>query len=573
MPESATVSALLGKQSLIIESGKVARLADGAVTVRTGDTIVLVTAVSAPALKENACFLPLTVEYRERAAAVGKFPSGYLRREGRPSEKEILTCRMTDRPLRPLFPRGYFYDTQIISTLLSGDGENDPDILSINGASAALMVSDIPFAGPMGAVRIGRAAGQWLVNPTHTERLASDVDLVYVGTREHALMIEGTARELPEIDFKEALALAQSRIQTVLLLQQELASRVGRPKREMELRSARPDLLEVAYEVAQDRIEAAIYQQGKVARAKAVTALREEVKGKILERFPEASEYEVSAAFEHLEKKAFRRSILDLRKRCDGRRPREVRPLSGECGLLPGSHGSALFGRGETQTVCLATLAPADEAQSLDAYAGGEQSKRFMLHYNFPPFSVGETGRTGGLNRREIGHGALAERSLEPVLPPASEFPYAIRVTSEVLESNGSTSMATVCGASLALMDAGIPLTAAVAGVSVGLVTEFDDDGRLVRYLTLTDIIGSEDHYGDMDFKLSGTQAGITGFQLDLKLPGISLALLAEAVDQARDGRLEILRFMDGVLARPRREISPNAPRIETIQVPTDKIG
>ena len=573
MSTPISVTAAFGNRPVTIETGKLANLADGSVTVRYGDTIVVVTAVSSTTLREGADFLPLTVEYRERAAAVGRFPSGYLKREGRPSEKEILTCRMTDRPLRPLFPRGYFYETQIITTLLSADGDNDPDILSINGASAALMVSDIPFAGPVGAVRIGRVEGRWIVNPTHKERETSDLELVYVGTDKDVLMIEGSARELPEIDFKEALQFAQTEIQSSIDLQKELAKKVGKPKREMPLVTARPELLEVAFQVAGDRIEEALYKPDKVARTQALASLKLEVKNRIAELHPDAVETDVSAAFDHVQKKAFRRSILDLSKRCDGRRPREIRPLSAECGLLPFAHGSSLFSRGETQTLCLATLAPGDEAQEVDAYTGGEQTKRLFLHYNFPPFSVGETGRVGGLNRREIGHGALAERSLAQVFPPESEFPYAVRVTSEIMGSNGSTSMATVCGGTLALMDAGVPISAPVAGISVGLVTEYDDANRLARYLTLTDILGSEDHNGDMDFKLAGTRAGITGFQLDLKLPGIPLTLMKEAIDQAREARFEILRFMEGVLPRHRQDLSPRAPRIETIQIPTDKIG
>jgi polyribonucleotide nucleotidyltransferase len=570
MPHS--VNAHVGQHPIVIETGKLAKLADGAVTVRSGETIVLVTAVSATSVKEGQDFFPLTVDYREKAAAVGKFPGGYFKREGRPSEKEILTCRMTDRPLRPLFPKGYLYDTQIIGVLLSADGEVDPDILFINGASAALAVSDIPFAGPVGAVRVGRINGQFVANPTHSQRLDSDLNLVYVGNETDVIMIEGEALELPEDQFVAALHFAQAEVVKMVAAQKELAAAAGKEKRIAPLFVVADELLEVAYAVAGDRIEAALYTPSKVARQKAVGALKDEVAAAILEKFPTATKFEISQAFDYLQKKAFRISILDKQVRCDGRDTKTIRPLSGETGLLPRSHGSALFQRGETQALCLATLAPADEAQDLDGYTGGETTKRFILHYNFPPFSVGETGRTGSPGRREIGHGALAERSILAVIPDVSEFPYAIRVSSEVMESNGSTSMASVCGGILSLMDAGVPIKKPVAGISCGLVTEFSGD-QISRYTLLTDIIGSEDHFGDMDWKLCGTRDGVTGFQLDLKLPGISLDLMAEAVYRTRDDRQKVLDVMESVLAQPRTEMSPYAPRIETIKINPDKIG
>jgi polyribonucleotide nucleotidyltransferase len=566
------VSSRIGSTEITIETGKLAKLADGAVTVRSGETIVLVSAVSATTLKEGQDWFPLTVDYREKAAAVGKFPGGYFKREGRPSEKEILTARMTDRPLRPLFPKGYLYDTQIITVLLSADGQNDPDMLSINGASAALMVSDIPFAGPVGAVRIGRVNGEFIVNPTHAERENSDLDLVYVGNQNDVVMIEGAADELPEEEFVKALAFAQPFVQQIIAAQNELAAKAGKVKRQLPLMLVRDELLEIAYSVAGDRIEAALYTPSKVARSKAVDALKTEVKTAILEKHPEATGFEISQAFDYLQKKAFRVSILDRQKRCDGRGYHDLRPLTAEVGLLPRSHGSSLFSRGETQAVALATLAPADESQDLDGYTGGETSKRFILHYNFPPFSVGETGRTGATSRREIGHGALAERSIEPVIPGEAKFPYAIRVSSEVMESNGSTSMASVCAGVLALMDAGVPIKKPVAGISVGLVTEFSGE-QLTRYTTLLDIIGSEDHFGDMDFKLCGTDTGVTGFQLDLKLAGVSLKILTEAIFEAKAARGKILEVMTSALAAPRTEMSKYAPRIETVKIPVDKIG
>ena len=566
------VSKNIGSSDLTIETGKLAKLADGSVTVRSGDTIILVAAVSVTTVKEGQDFFPLTVDYREKAAAAGKFPGGYFKREGRPSEKETLTSRMTDRPLRPLFPKGYFYDTQVISVLLSADGENDPDILSINGASAALCVSDIPFTGPIGAVRVGRVRGEFVVNPTHSQRQLSNLDLVYVGSWDDVVMIEGSADQLPEEEFIRALEFAHPFVREIIEMQRELAAVAGKPKREVALLNVRDDLLEIAYQVAGDRIEAALYTSGKVARSKAVDALRKEVETTILARYPDASPFEITQAFDYLQKKAFRVSILDRGKRCDGRSLHDIRPLSAEVGLLPRSHGSALFARGETQAVALATLASMEEAQMIDGYTGGDQSKRFILHYNFPPFSVGETGRFGSTSRREIGHGALAERSIEPVIPPESEFPYAIRISSEVMESNGSTSMASVCAGVMALMDAGVPIRKPVAGISVGLVTEYEAD-QLKRYTTLTDIIGSEDHFGDMDFKLCGTREGITGFQLDLKLPGIPQKIMAEAIRQARDARMRVLDVMAEAITAPRKELSQYAPRIETVKIHPDKIG
>jgi polyribonucleotide nucleotidyltransferase len=570
------VTAQIGATPISIETGKIARLADGAVVVTCSDTMVLVSAVSATSIKEGQDFFPLTVDYREKAAAAGKFPGGYFKREGRPTEKETLTSRMIDRPLRPLFPHGYFYDTQIISILLSADGENDPDILAINGASAALCVSDIPFAGPIGAVRVGRVKGEFVANPTHTQRAESDLDLVYVGTENDVIMIEGSARELPEPEFVKALEFAHGHAREMIRIQKELAAIVGKSKRDPQLLQVNQELRDIAYRVAGDRIVAALYTEGKMARAKAVDALREEVKTAILEKYPGADPFSVSQAFDYVQKKAFRVSILEKQKRVDGRGYQDLRPIGCEVSALPRAHGSAIFQRGETQAVALATLAPIEEAQMLDAYGGGEQSKRFILHYNFPPFSVGETGRTGGPGRREIGHGALAERSLEPVVPGENDFRYAIRISSEIMESNGSTSMASVCAGTLALMDAGVPLKTPVAGISIGLVTEAGDgqsasEGK--RYELLTDIIGSEDHFGDMDFKLCGTDAGVTGFQLDLKLPGISHRVMAEAIQRAQEARTKILDIMRSALDKPRPELSRYAPRIETIKINPEKIG
>ena len=562
----------VGTNPMTIETGKLAKLADGAVTVRSGDTIILVTAVSSTKVKPGQTWFPLSVEYKEKATAAGVFPGGYFKREGRPTEKEILTCRMTDRPLRPLFPKGYLYETQIVAILLSADGENDSDILAMNGASAALCLSDIPFAGPIGAVRVGRVDGQFVINPTHDERANSDLDLIYVGNKTDVIMIEGQADELPEDEFIKALHFAQLAVTKLVEAQEELAKLAGKEKRSYELTLAKENLLEIAYEIAGDRIEAAIYAPSKTERAKAVGALRDEVEAAIKERAPEATDFDVEQAFEYLQKKAFRISIMEKGVRADGRSIGDLRPLYGEIGTLPRVHGSAIFSRGETQALAITTLAPADEKQHFDNYAGGEDEKRFILHYNFPPFSVGECGRMGGINRREIGHGSLAERSIEPVIPDETVFPYAIRVSSEVMESNGSTSMASVCAGTMALLDAGVPLIRPVGGISVGLVTENNDDGSLKSHKMLLDIIGSEDFYGDMDFKLCGTSEGVTGYQLDLKLPGLPLAMLEEAIHIAKAGRTKIIDKMAESIAAP-GELSPHAPRIVSVKIPADRIG
>ena len=568
-----SVECNVGTNPITIETGKMARLADGAVVVRSGDTVVLVTVVSATKVKEGQTFFPLSVEYKEKAAAAGMFPGGYFKREGRPTEKEILTCRMTDRPLRPMFPKGYFYDTQVITLLLSADGENEPDILSINGASAACVVSDLPFAEPVGAVRVGRIDGQFGINRTNSQREHSQLDRVFAGTKDQVIMIEGSANELPEEDFIAALRVAQENVKVICEKQEELRAVCGKEKRAYELCLAKPELLEIGYEIAGDRIEEAIYAPSKVERQKKVGALRDEVEAAIKERHPEATDFDVEQVFEYIQKKAFRISIMEKDKRADGRALKQLRPLTAEVNVLPPVvHGSAMFARGETMSLCLATLAPMEERQYMDNYTGSVNEKRFILHYNFPPFSVGDTGRFGGQNRREIGHGALAERSIAPVVPGEQEFPYAIRVSSEIMESNGSTSMASVCAGTMSLLAAGVPLKRPVAGISVGLVTEQNDQHEITSYKTLLDIIGSEDFYGDMDFKLCGTSEGVTGYQLDLKLPGIPLSILEEAIHVAKAGRTDVLKVMNEAIAAP-AQMSPNAPRIETTKIPADRIG
>ena len=562
----------VGSNPISIETGKLAKLADGAVEIRSGETVVLVTAVSQSKIREGQTWFPLSVEYKERAAAAGTFPGGYFKREGRPTEKEVLTCRMTDRPLRPLFPKGYLYDTQIIALMLAADGENDADILSMNGASAALAISDIPFAGPIGAVRVGRVDGQFVVNPTFEQREESDLDLVYVGNKTEVIMIEGAANELPEAEFVKALHFAQENVNIIVAAIEDLAAKIGKPKREYSVTVAKEDLLEIAYEVAGDRIEDAIYAPNKIERGKKVGALRDEVEATLKERVPTVSEFEIEQCFEYIQKKAFRIAIMEKGIRADGRDIDTLRPLFSEAGTLPRVHGSSIFARGETQALATATLAPADECMYFDNYAGGEDSKRFFLHYSFPPFSVGEAGRFGGMNRREIGHGALAERSIEPVIPSVEDFPYAMRVTSEVLESNGSSSMATVCSGTMALLDAGVPLIRPVGAIAVGLVTELDENDNIKEYKTLLDIIGSEDFYGDMDFKVCGTSEGVTGYQLDLKLPGIPLSILEEALVKATNARGIVLKKMEDTIAAP-GSLSEHAPRIESTKIDPERIG
>src|ERR1700677_1448318 len=571
MPEKITAS--LGDKQITIETGKLAKQADGAVTVHLGETIILVAAVAAIKAKPGQEFFPLTVDYREKAAAAGKFPGGYFKREGRPTEKEILTCRLTDRPIRPLFPKGWYNEVQVQTVVLSDDGENDPDILSIGGASAALMVSDIPWAGPLGAVRVGRVAGKFIANPTHAEQSESDLDLVYVGNEKDIVMYEGAAKEITEADFNAALKYAQEAIQPLIAAQKELVARAGKKKREITLKIVPDEILALAKQLAGDRFVPALLTPGKLAREGACNAIKEEVGAKLVEKFgaEKVTPFVVNDAFYYIQKEAVRGLILKDGKRLDGRTFDVVRPISSEVGILPRAHGSAIFSRGETQAVTLATLGTGDDTQEFDSYTGGETTKKFLLHYNFPNFSVGETGRISGPGRREIGHGALAERSIEPMIP-LKEYPYAVRVTSEIMESNGSTSMATVCGGTLALMDAGVPLIRPVGGISVGICAEYSGD-KISRYQLLTDIIGWEDHYCDMDCKIAGTEKGITGFQLDLKLKGLPHTLMAEAIEKARAARMFILAEMAKTLAAPRTELSKYAPRIEIVKINPEKIG
>ena len=567
---SNKITASIGDKQITIETGKLAKQADGAVTVQLGETIVIVAAVAATKAKEGQDFFPLTVDYREKAAAAGKFPGGYFKREGRPTEKEILTCRLTDRPIRPLFPKGWYNEVQVQTILLSADGENEPDILSILGASAALMVSDIPWAGPLGAVRVGRINGQFVANPTHAEQAESDLDLVYVGNDKDVVMFEGAAKEITEADFNAALKWAQEAIQPIIAAQKELAAKFGKKKREITLKIVPDEILNEAKALAGDRFVPALLTPGKLAREGACNAIKDEVGAKLVEKFgaEKVTQFVINDAFYYIQKEAVRKLILENGKRLDGRSFDQIRPITSEVGVLPRAHGSAIFSRGETQAVTLATLGTGDDTQEFDSYTGGENTKKFILHYNFPNFSVGETGRISGPGRREIGHGALAERSIEPMLP-LKEYPYAVRITSEIMESNGSTSMASVCGGTLALMDAGVPMIRPVAGISVGICTGDD----MSKYQLLTDIIGWEDAYCDMDCKIAGTEKGITGFQLDLKLKGLPQAIMEQAIEKARVARLFILGEMAKTIATPRKDISPYAPRITTLKINPEKIG
>lgn len=556
-------------------TGTIAKQANGSVVISLGETNLLVNATAAGALRDGQDFFPLTVDYRETFSAAGRFPGGYFKREGRPSEKEILTSRLCDRPLRPLFPKGFMNEVQVIGLLLSADMVNDPDILMVNGASAAMLISDIPWNGPVGCVRLGEIDGEFVVNPTHEQMLDSTLDLIYVGNEREMMMIEGAAEQCPEDRFFEALQYAHGQVQKIIAAQKELAKICGKPKKEFPLIVCKPEILEMCKEYVGGRLLEAVFQDNKLKRQADVDALMNEtaeaVKTKVgEENFDPA---QIKMVFEVLQEEVYRNNILDAGKRCDGRAYDELRPISCSTNLLPRVHGSALFTRGETQAFVMTTLGTSRDFQELDGLTGGTKQKSFILHYNFPPYSVGETGRFGTPGRREIGHGALAERSLLPVLPSEDEFPYAIRLVSEIMESNGSTSMASVCGGCLSLMDAGVPIQTPVAGISCGLVTRFDENGKLLKHVVLTDIIGAEDHFGDMDFKICGTKNGITGFQLDLKIQGLPFDIVKEAIERNRQTRMKILDIMHAAIAEPNKDLKPCAPRIKVMQIDPEKIG
>jgi polyribonucleotide nucleotidyltransferase len=552
----------VGERAIVLETGKLARQAGGSVTAKLGDTMVLSTATRSEAPRPGATFLPLSVDIEERMSSAGKIPGGFIKREGRPSERAILTARLTDRPLRPLFPKGYYYEIQVIGTVLVADQETPYDTLSMVGASAALSLSDIPYDGPIGAVRVGRGPdGGFILNPTYEQLAESDLDLVVAGTKEAITMVEAGANEVDEDVMVEALVVAQDVIRSQVEAIEAFAAEHGKEKQRFEAPEETPFVAELR-EKYFDRVKDGIVNPDRRARH---TAL-DELVAELTEGRDEEEARQIAAAVSTLEKEAFRELYLRDRKRTDLRGLDEIRPTSAEVQVLPRVHGTGLFTRGETQVLSSLALADMGLAQRLDTIEP-QTGKRYMHHYNFPPFSTGETGRLGSPRRREIGHGALAERALVPVIPDEEGFPYALRIISEVLESNGSSSMASVCGSTLALMDGGVPIKAPVGGVAMGLVKEGDD------YVILTDIQGLEDHMGDMDFKVAGTRDGITALQMDMKITGVSAQLLKEALDQARRARIEILDIMRSTIAEPRPEVSDYAPRVEVIQIPTDKIG
>jgi polyribonucleotide nucleotidyltransferase len=558
---------LAGGKRLVFETGRMAKQASGAALVTTGETVVLATAVASPDPREGIDFFPLTVDYREYTYAGGRIPGGFIKREGRPSEKEILTSRQIDRPIRPLFPDGFRNETQVIALVFSADKENDPDVVGINAAACALALSDIPFSATVGAVRVGRVNGEFVINPTYSERAATTVNIMVVGHKDGIVMIESGAKEETEEVILAAIEFAHTEIKKIVAVIDELASKAGKTKRTFTA----PVIDEGYYDELKmrigDRLKDALDTKthDKTESYALVKKIKDELAAEIPADDTTGLKKKLSTYYELLRERIFREQVTRDRIRPDRRAFDEIRAISIETGVLPRTHGSALFTRGETQALVTATLGTADDGQRLESYEG-EQKKNFMLHYNFPPFSVGETGRMTGVGRREVGHGALAERAISAVLPSADESPYSMRIVSDILESNGSSSMASVCGASLALYDSGIQLKGSVAGVAMGLVKEGDD------YAILTDIAGAEDHYGDMDFKVAGTRKGITALQMDIKIGGLTREILQQAMEQARQGRLFLLDKMDAVLDGPRTERSKYAPRIETVQIPTDKI-
>ncbi|HEX8502538.1 MAG TPA: polyribonucleotide nucleotidyltransferase [Pyrinomonadaceae bacterium] len=557
----------LGDRELSVEVGRVAKQAHGSVIVRYGDTMVLVAAVGAGSPREGIDFFPLTVEYREHNYAAGRIPGNYFRREGRPGEKEVLTARMIDRPCRPLFTEGYRNETQVIASVISADDENDPDVLAITGASLALYLSDIPFPQPIAGVRVGLIDGRYVINPTYDEVRESRLNLVVAGTEEAIVMVEAGAKEVSEEIMVEALMLAHKEINRLCRWQKELYKALEIEKRPVEAPALNEEMLGEVERNYAERLRDALNTEahGKIGSYAAVDALKKEVVESYPEDQPEQRQ-QAKKIFDHLKEKIFREDILGKRRRPDNRKFSEIRPIDIEVGWLPRVHGSALFTRGETQAIVTSTLGTKEDEQFMDDLESGEIKRRFLLHYNFPHYSVGEVGRFGSTSRREIGHGALARRALEPVLPSEEDFPYSLRIVSDITESNGSSSMATVCGGSLSMMDAGVPIRSAVAGVAMGLVMEGN------RYAILSDIAGAEDHYGDMDFKVAGTRDGITALQMDIKIGGINAQIMAEALEQAKKGRMHILGIMEQAIPAAREELSQYAPRIITIKINPDRI-
>lgn len=562
---ATTVETEIGGKRLILETGVMAKQAGGAVVVRYGDTVVLATAVASKVERENVDFLPLTVDYQEKAYSAGKIPGGFFKREGRQTEKEILSSRLIDRPLRPLFPDGYYFDTQIIASVLSLGDESASDLMGMIASSAAVAISDIPFNGPVGAVRVGYIDGAFRINPGYKEIVASSLNLVVAGTADAIMMVEGGANELSEDQMLEALETAHREIKKIVKLQQELVAKVGKTKRVVKVVEIDRDLEKEVAALAMDRLKTSIVIPDKMERQKTLDVLLDEIKQKLKKEDEPLRGRQIAAIFFNIEKDEVRKIILEKNTRADGRRPDQIRPISSLVGLLPRTHGSALFTRGETQALVITTLGTSEDEQRIDSLEG-EYFKTFMLHYNFPPFSVGETKPLRGPGRREVGHGALAERALKAMMPSKLEFPYTVRIVSDILESNGSSSMATVCGGTLSLMDAGVPIKAPVAGIAMGLIKEGD------KVIVLSDILGLEDHLGDMDFKVTGTSKGITALQMDMKIEGITIEVMRTALQQARDGRLHILGKMLETLTAPRKNLNPFAPRIITMQINPDKI-
>jgi polyribonucleotide nucleotidyltransferase len=561
-------TAKIGDREIVIETGKLAGQAGGAVTVRCGDTVLLATATTSKTPSERGDFFPLSVDYEERLYAAGRIPGTFFRREGRPSETAILICRLVDRSIRPLFPKDYRHEVQIVLTALSSDAENPLDILGIIGASAALMISDVPWLGPLGGVRVGYINGQFVFNPTATELEQSEIDVRMAASQDALVMVEADAREVPEALLVEALEKGQAALHDIIAVQNQMRQELGKPKIAYAVETPDQALIDKVTALAKEPVAKVLREtDDKHGRRDALDALYASLVTQLTAEFgPELDEKTVKETFEGLVRAEVRRAIVEEQRRPDGRAPKQLRPITCEVGLLPRTHGSGLFTRGETQALTIATLGTLGDEQRLDSL-GPEETKRYIHHYNFPPYSTGEVKRLGSPGRREIGHGALAERALVPVLPSSDEFPYTIRLVSEILSSNGSSSMASVCGSTLALMDAGVPIKAAVAGVAMGLIA----DGA--RYTILTDIQGLEDHEGDMDFKVAGTRKGVTALQMDIKIKGLPSQVLPEALEQARQARLEILDIMAQTISQPRERLSPYAPRIIKISIDPEKIG